>query len=346
MGASDVDYFHPRFAEALNEPGEIEIAGLTWPRHEVLKKMDREGFDEVFRQWVDGAKARSRERAHDFLREYGCLERFETMLHRKQNQNVIPFVGAGMSVRSGYPSWGPFLTSLVRTHPDAHGVVQELLTEAKYEEAAQAVEDALGRVALNEELHNRLGSHVRSQEAGPVCLLPDAFNAEVLTTNFDYVLPRIYQRAGNPFLQSFCGEALSTAPGRLGNAPHCLLRLHGEADTHDGRVLTLAEYIAAYHDSNRVSAILNAITGTRSLLFMGCSLKHDRTMSALVALRQSAVIEGARHYAFLPFPGEGEAVTRRGELLAAGIFPIYYPPEDHDQGIEDLLISLIEGGLE
>src|SRR5690606_4846221 len=114
---------------------------------------------------------------------------------------------------------------------------------------------------------------------GPVCLLPRLFQNEVLTTNFDYVLSHVYHRAEMPFSNEFCGVRLRDARNRIGNDPHCLLRLHGEADALEGRVLTRTEYDAAYKGGITLTNILGALIGTRSLLFMGSSLQSDRTYS-------------------------------------------------------------------
>jgi hypothetical protein len=125
-----------------------------------------------------------------------------------------------------------------------------------------------------------------------------------------------------------------------------LLRLHGEGEGPDGRVLTTAEYDAAYGTDGVLPDILSAIVGLRSLLFLGCSLQMDRTVSALRTLRARAVVQPPRHFAFLPYPSADQRKQRRQLLSEAEIHPIYYPANNHDQCIEDLLVTLTEGGLD
>jgi len=203
----------------------------------------------------------------------------------------------------------------------------------------------LGDGVLAEEIANQLGRH-RLNASGPVCLLPRLFQNEILTTNFDYVLTHVYAAADNPFTNEFCGTRLSDARNRIGNAPHCLLRLHGEADVADGRVLTRAEYDAHYRGGVSLTNILSALIGPRSLLFIGSSLQSDRTYAALRDIRLQNKDNGVRHYAFLPCPAENQRAARRAFLAEADIHPIYYPADDPDQCIEDLLIALVEGGLD
>ncbi|MFS2110446.1 SIR2 family protein [Sphingomonas sp. Sphisp140] len=340
-----MNYFRQRFIDALNEEGDIEVAGQVWTRHQVLETMDAAAERDVFNGWVDEQKIAAKDRCHDFLRDYGCLQRFQAMMARHRNGFVLPFVGAGMSLASGFRLWGDFLTQLMADFPEALPDVQAHLALYEYEEAAERVLQTLGAGVLAEEISNQMGDHLPAALAGPVQLFPALFRTEVFTTNFDYVLDRAYGNADAGFAREFKGSELRQAAQRMANDPHCLLRLHGEGATAEDRVLTLSEYNAAYAENAGLRGALTSLIGTKSLLFMGCSLNTDRTFQALREIRDAANGEAVRHYAFLPFPGEARRATRRIALGEAEIHPIYYPPEDHDAGIEDLLITMMEGGL-
>jgi len=338
-----MDYFKSRFVDELNAEGEVEIAGNTWSRHEVLETMDKTAASNLLNGWVGEAKLAARARVDESLRQTGCRARFDTLLNRHAAGNLVPVIGAGMSASSGFPLWGPFLLDLAADLADRDKVVA-MLNKGKFEEAAQLVMDIRGDEEVTEHIHNTFGSH-RKQVSGPARLLPQVFQAEVITTNFDYVTDAVYRDAGADFRLTLSGPELRGAPQRIGNDPHCLLRLHGEGDTSRSRVLSMTEYQAAYDDDHTLHGVLGAIVGLRSLVFLGCSLTSDRTVQALQRLREAAVVDPPRHYAILPAP-EPEARAARSRALArAGIYPIYYPPEDHDQGIEDLLVAMMEGGL-
>lgn len=339
-----MEYFHQRFIDELNDEGDVEVAAQRWTRHQVLHKMDEVAERDIFNGWVNEQKLAAKERARAFLGQYGSLNRFNTLVERHRNGFVTPFVGAGMSRPSGFPLWGPFLLSLLADAPEAEADVRGWLDNGDYERAAQCVFDALGADVLAEEILNVMGSHNR-RASGPVCLLPSLFAQEVFTTNFDYVLDRAYLEANLRFAREYKGTELRQALQRMGNDPHCLFRLHGEADAPDNRVLTLREYQATYDDNAGLSATLANLVGPKSLLFMGCSLNTDRTFAAFRAVKAAANGVAVRHYAFLPAPGSRGRRDRRAELAEAEIHPIYYPPEDHDQAIEDLLITMMEGGF-
>lgn len=336
------EYFKQRFIDELNEEGDIEIRTKVWRRSEILEMAGDKVFDGLLVDWIASERANAADRVNEFLTENGCIDRFKELVHRLKQGAVLPFVGAGMSCSSGFRTWGEFLKSLLS---DAKGRIPEietLLEQDRYEEAAQAVHDILGAKVFAQEIREKLGPH-HEFIAGPVCLLPQLFDQEVMTTNLDYVLLNVYRAADLPFTNIFSGAALRDAPGRIANDRHCLLRLHGEAETDIGRVLTSAEYDDTYTAERTLAEVMGAISATRSFLFLGCSLTEDRTIEALKELNGKAAVGHAPHFAFLPQPEDDERLQRRGFLADAGIHPIYYPASDHDSMIESLLIALMEG---
>lgn len=340
-----MDYFRQSFIDKLNEDGDIEIANVKWSRDYVLKALDEKSYNEVFTEWVDQAKEDAKQRVLEFLTANDCLERFRRLVHRFDGGQVVPFVGAGMSASSGFLCWGEFLVSLIQGDaPHEVPAIRAMLAIGEYEEAAQHVHNVLTAGVFSAEIAERLGSH-RLQANGSVSLLPHLFKGEVLTTNFDYVLTNAYRDAALPFTNTICGAALRAAPARLGDGNHALLRLHGEADSAIGRVVTLDEYNAVYAAGRELKGLLAAVMGVRSFLFMGCSLGTDRTLQALREVKAEAQVEIAPHFAFLPEPEAGARLLRRTFLEEAGIHPIYYPSGEHDQSIEDLLIAMMEGGV-
>lgn len=340
-----MDYYRGRFIAALNEEGDIQIRGVSWPRYDVLTKMDATEADAVFHDWVADQKQASIARATEFLRRYGCLQRFRKLIARHKQAAVLPFVGAGMSIASGFKDWGAFLIGLLSDAPQAADAVTALIAAGEFEDAAQTALDILGPDVFAEEISNELGSH-HSRIVGPVELFPHIFRNGVFTTNFDYILPTVYTAAKSDFSNIICGEQLKHAAKVQSNNSHVLIRLHGEADVAAGRVLTKSEYQAVYGETDLLKRTMAQLIGYRSLLFVGCSLTTDRTFSTLAQIRADTPGEPIPHYAFLPYPGDSKRSERRQQLAAASIHPIYYPPGSHDISIEDLLIALAEGRID
>lgn len=342
-----MDYFRARFQDDLNGEGEpISIRDKTWSRDVALQKLDDEGYEQAFVDFVVRVKEDARDHVRGFLREYGCLERFRRLIGRVQNQSVVPWVGAGMSIPSRFPGWRQFLQHLQEEDPAAAPQMEKLLKSGLYEEAAQLLSDRLGSNILDENIENVFGDP-NPKVQGPILLLPDIFKIGVVTTNFDYTLDQAYEVANMRFQRTFSGRDLRVAPARAADDRNCLFRIHGEANNPDGRVLTRSDYDRAYGNESTLADVLNGLVSNRSLLFLGCSLSIDRPLMALTELRKRANVQNPRHYAFAPFPAEGTRIERRRQLEAADIHPIWYPDDgEHDQHIEALLLCLMEGSID
>ncbi len=339
-----MEYFRQRFVEELNDEGLVSVRTFEWPPADVLQTVAPHDYEAHFLDWVGNQKQNAVDRAREFLDRFRCLDRFNRLHSQLSRQSVIPFIGAGLSRPTGFPLWGEFLEGLTADYPAAVDQVQADLAAYRYEEAAQRLLDRMGPNVFAEAVQNAYGSRIKTVK-GPVQLLPYVFKRGCLTTNFDYVLNRVYDASDCRLKGEFAGAWLSEAPRRLADEPHCLLRLHGEADSAQGRVLTGGEYTSCYGDSGNYREIFRQLIANTSLLFLGCSLSVDRTVRALGEIKKAAVVQAPRHFAFLPLTEGTDREARRNELAQADIHPIWYPPEDHDQAIEDLLISLMEGGF-
>lgn len=339
-----MEYYRERFHEYLNDTWPVSIDVFSWDSASVFRSMSPKDYEASFNEWHQSERKNSKERALEFLQETECLERFFALIHRVKLGNVVPFVGAGLSIPSGFQPWGEFLLSLLADAPQARQAVRDFVAVGKFEEAAQVAFDSLGPDAFAEEISNRLGRR-EVDVLGPVRLLPQLFQGEIVTTNFDDVLSSSYADSGNAFAREISGAALRAAPAQLGADRHCLLRLHGEARSAEGRVLTMSEYDETYDEARAMSGLLEKISGIRSFLFLGCSLSSDRMLSALRKIKSDSPQGSPAHYAFLPLPAEDERNARRLFLGEAGIHPIYYPAHGHDQCIEDMLIAMMQSSL-
>ncbi len=339
-----MEYFRQRFVEELNDEGLVTVRTFEWPPADVLQTMAPNDYKAHFQEWVSSQKQSAKDRARGFLERFGCLNRFNRLHSQLDRRSVIPFVGAGLSRPMGFPLWGSFLEGLAADYPAIVDSLRTHLAAYQYEDAAQLLLDRMGHAVFSEGIQSVFGSRIRALK-GPVQLLPQLFKRGCITTNFDYVLNRVYEVSECRLQGEFSGSRLNEAPRRLADEPHCLLRLHGEADSVQGRVLTRNEYAACYGDGGNYRELLKLLIANTSLLFLGCSLSIDRTVHALREIKQAATVDAPRHYAFVPFVDGMDREARRNELARADIHPIWYPPEDHDQAIEDLLISLMEGGF-
>lgn len=341
-------HLKPIFADALSQEqnlfldkGRVHIRDRHWAPDEILEGLlDSDAYSDLFLDWVQERKEELIESAKSLLDEYGLQDRFGKLKEVYGRGAVVPFVGAGLSVSSGYPGWTAFLKQHVRETALDPGEFDQLLRDGKYEEAAQRLADSLGP-AFNEAVENAFG---RAREiSGCVQLLPHAFDSCVITTNFDDVTKRCYEAAGKPFSEELSGAHARELPKKLAEGKRILLKLHGTSTSPRGRILTAAEYQKNYGDGDELQRAIEAIC-SKTLLFIGCSLTVDRTLSAMKTFVDANGHDNiARHYAFLPAPNtDAERSARRDALVGCNVYPIWYPAGAHDESIEALLLALME----
>ena len=120
-------------------------------------------------------------------------------------------------------------------------------------------------------------------------------------------------------------------------SPINLLKLHGNVDNANERVLLRREYEAAYgagddiHFESPLPILLKRLYLSYSFLFLGCSLATDRTVLTFMKVAQDLGGDQIpHHYALLECPEDPEArriINRR--LADCRITPIWYLEGEH-----------------
>lgn len=340
-----MDFLKGKFNEELLaeiEDKTVNIAGSSFTPYSILEDMDPSGYDNAFSEWCSQRKEELLMKADEILGLHDNRRRFIQLRNFYRNGVVIPFIGAGMSIPSGYPGWTEFLWQLRNETRVSEEYLNSLLYQGQYEEAAQILADDMPAGSFDEAIENTFG-HDEYLE-GPIQLLPSIFNTSVITTNLDDVIKRCYDAADLSFSETLLGADDRELPRYLGQGNRVLVKLHGKANSSRNRVLTYSEYKENYGNPPCLQNTIEAIS-TKTLLFLGCSLVVDRTIQTLTQLvGEKGHDVTIRHYAFLSIGEDEDRLARRDKLVNANIFPIWYPAdEDHDKCIEALFQKLIEG---
>jgi hypothetical protein len=338
-----MDFLKPLFNEELDADGDVIVAGTPFQRSRILADLEPNDYEEAFSDWCEQRQDRLRQRADELLDLFDNRERFDRLKAAFKTGSVIPFVGAGLSMPSGYLGWTPFLRRLRGESSILEADFEKLLVQGEYEEAAQLLfEDS--QKLFNEGLVNYFAGD--RNILGPVQYLPLVFDGTVLTSNFDSVLKRVFDRAGKSFDMEMFGDDSDEFVELLGRGKRMLLRLHGHCDRVKHRVITKAEYDKAY-DPVTLEHLIRDVVFRKSLLFMGCSLVHDRLQKTMAAFVASGTVKDlVSHFAIAELKDCDDRAARRKALAAANIFPIWYPQDQHDEAIEALLLKLADGVVE
>ena len=84
-----MEYFRQRYINELNDEGPVKIRTVEWSTVEVFQSMDPEAYDADFVEWLGAAKEAAKDRAREFLTEYGCLQRFNWLSARCAQERVM-----------------------------------------------------------------------------------------------------------------------------------------------------------------------------------------------------------------------------------------------------------------
>ncbi len=343
-------YLERLFIEYLNAEGKVTIANSEFNRDQILSQLDPTAYDEAYNEWLSERKKTNLELADRILDLHDNRDRFEKLKEiYKRGQSVIPFIGAGLSVLSGYPSWTDFLCKVQKESGIDENHFNTLLQDGKYEDAAQLLHDTDSSY-LQEQLENSYGKKAKIK-TGIICRLPEFFKNTVVTTNYDPLIKQIYSDYECNFDEDLNGLEAHEYKKLLAENKKILLRLHGRILTAKKRILTKADYDRHYDQNNSIEDCLGALFSS-TVLFLGCSLSVDRTLTCLEKITKSQQ-EPTKHYTFLSlvkefdkdenpiYLSDDERVKRRQQLQKSSIYPIWYDG-DHDECIEALLEKLAE----
>ena len=218
---------------------------------------------------------------------------------------LVPFVGAGLSADFAYPQWGKFLRDAAERF-GLRSQVEPLVAGQQFEEAAETLAEDRPN-AFDDFLRETFDEKklARPLRKGAVRHVARFARGPVLTTNFDRVLEVAFEDAGRRFDEVFPGSRIHEASRAIQLNRPFLLKLHGDYRDIASRVLTLSEYAREYggKQPGRVNVdlpmprVLGQALGARPLLFLGCSLKADRT--TLIMAQIAWRLPGTVHFALI-----------------------------------------------
>lgn len=337
-----MDFLRPMFNSEIDSEGDINILGSVFKRSRILEELEPKTHEILFAEWLEERKSRLIEKADAILTLYDNADRFDQLKRSFKSGNLRPFIGAGMSIASGYPGWTSFLYKLCKESHVKLGNLEELINNGNYDEAAQTIYDDLGASLFNENLES---AYLKTCDIdGPIQYLPVLFpECHIVTTNFDNIIEKLFEDNENGFDLVVSGVALDEVLRNIASGSRLLIKLHGDCRIIANRVLIESEYDIHYAENGLVKRFFNRVLFGNSFLFLGCSLRFDRTIKTMIEIvNENGASSLPRHYAFLSLDETEDRVARKKNLAQANIFPIWYPNDDHDESIEALLIKLKE----
>src|ERR1035437_6508033 len=158
----------------------------------------------------------------------------------ENSDNLIPFIGAGLTAPFGFPAWH----ELLERSADSLNIgneIKPLLAQNMFEEAAEHLSKNYDNYFDEILRHNFREEDIpRPIKHHAIRFLPRISRGVVITTNFDRMLEMVYSDNGRPFPSGkvFPGGRIREATAAVQQRKHCLLKLHGDYDDSSSRILT------------------------------------------------------------------------------------------------------------
>ena len=191
------------------EEESVFIGNTALSPPDILKGFDSKRYDLEFNSWLnDEWKPRQDELRQEILSYHANENRYIDLKTSFGLQQVVPFVGSGMSVPSGLPTWSAFLKEVGKSAQCDLSELEQLVCSSDFEEAADLIAQSMASRLLAERVSHNLRINSSDIVNGPVGLLPNLFPNLVITTNLDDVLEHAYKLCEAPFAHTLNGRRL------------------------------------------------------------------------------------------------------------------------------------------
>jgi hypothetical protein len=215
----------------------------------------------------------------------------------------IFFVGAGLSVGSGYPDWSKLLTQLIEKGTDNGRISAE--KKAEYETLSK---DPTKSLMLAEELKLDLGSLFNRymedlfQNSDKVPSINHDYivktkGSMIITINYDDLIEKSYNNVYHKHPNIFIYSQSREAANNFWKSRFFILKAHGDAQRDvETLILSQRDYRKTLYKEAGYRSLLQTIFTTKSIFFIGVSMNDPEFNQLLDFLHDSYHGGGPTHY--------------------------------------------------
>ena len=229
---------------------------------------------------------------------------------RDERQNPVPervpqsrrrrrgcgFVGAGVSVGAGYPSWKELLHDIGNELGVNFGDVFDLAALAQW-----SIRKSSGKTRILKVIRDQIGD--LKPVPVPLEVVARLPIRNIWTTNYDRLIERAFEAIGRP-IDAISGAedlAIRSRPGAVR-----LYKMHGTIDRLEDVVISTDDYELYRKNRGAFLPLLQAHMTSFSMLFIGLSFADPNVRHVLSMIRESFSASPPEHFAIVRPPHRGE----------------------------------------
>lgn len=222
-----------------------------------------------------------------------------------RDEHAAVFVGAGVSMAAGYPSWTGLLAEIGEELGIRSSDVHDLAALAQW-----SIQENGGATRVRNVIKREIGRELEIPEAlRIIARLPVRM---LWTTNYDRLVERAFASISRPLdVVSGAGDlSLRATPGAAR-----LFKMHGSVERLDDIVISTDDYELYRSKRGSFLPLLQAHLTSMSMLFVGLSLTDPNIRHVLSSIRESFTDAPPEHFALLR-PPQRDDFTREEEFTA------------------------------
>jgi len=240
------------------------------------------------------------------------------LIENFQNNLGVFFVGAGLSIASGFPTWEGLLDELITT---AEGI--SWIAKEKTDEYRELAKDSSKFLFLAEELKVELASsylkfmeeRFQMSSNAPTKnheLIVDTQSSLIVTINYDDLIEQAYNAVVKSYPNVFIYSQSREAANSFWKSRFFILKAHGDAKRDiDTLILSQKDYRKTLYQEQGYRSLLQSLFTTKSIFFIGVSLSDPEFNQMLDFLHDSYHGGGPIHYLLIEKEKSMESVSRR-----------------------------------
>lgn len=192
------------------------------------------------------------------------------ILKDKAHRNIVPFIGAGVSIACGLPNWHDLLSELAVTYLGK----KDLPDDDLFAYADKIYNETEEKYGASFDINNRIVNRLQKPDVNKckyIYTILNGFSNRIITTNYDRCLEKAVHNANGDItsLYSVNDERFDQA---LQDDKRCIVHIHGNIAAADSIVLNTNSYDKIYGKNNNngpVVSYLRTEHATKTFLFIG-----------------------------------------------------------------------------